>query len=245
MDHIQVPQVWMRNFKHKTTEGYKVYCLSCIDGSITPQKIKELGAEKDYYISDFEHYLDSNWESKFGILNKKILKGIRGDSDRFDINEDECCFIKKFLTLSVGRSKFFKFNLAHKCTNKYPFWGLREIAPLSTMDATPIFNNCNIQFLYNTTDVGFVLPSYTYYYVPQSFRNTGIMVLSDKIAIRFVQKEHSEEFNDIVNCSVININDEENIKNYNYCAMVTEIATNNDFIISKNSKELYMLKNGD
>ena len=242
-DHIQIPQVWMRNFMHKSSEGEKVYCYLCQIGTISEEKISDLGAEDNYYIPDFEKYLSKNWEMKFGEINKKIRKGIKTGVFRFELTENECDFLKRFLTLSIGRSKTFQVNLLQQHNSIFPFIGIREIAPLSVVSEKPMFNDYNIQFLFNRTNVGFVLPSYSYYYIHQQNFDSPIMVLTDKIAIRFVKKEKSIDFNKMVNCSVLMLDNEENIKNYNYYAAIAELGTNNDFIISKNKKDLEILIN--
>ena len=243
-DHIQVPQAWMKNFMHKTEDGEKVFYLSCKDGKIDEEKIKKLGAEENYYVPDFEKYLGSRWETKFGELSKKIRKNIKETSERIGLSTEEYFFLKRFLTLSIGRSKTFKKEVLKRSDNRFTFIGINEIVPLSVLEEEPIFNDYNVQFLYNRTKIGFVLPSYTYYYIGQAFGISPIMVLTDKIAVRFLKKEENNEFNAIVNGSILHIDDEENIKNYNYYALITEINTNNDFLIAKSENELNVLKNG-
>lgn len=242
-DHIQVPQVWMKNFKNKTPEGDCVFCFNMKTGEIANVKIRTLGTGLNYYIKDFESYLGTYWESPFGRLNKKLIKGINLNYESIDvkITDEEINFLKKFLNLSIGRSKEIQNRILTQTNFKF---GIREIAPLSLVNTDPLFNDYNLQFLYNNTNIGFVLPSFTYYYIPQEQEESPIMILSNKIGIRFLKKTENNEINDFIQRHILIIDNEEDIKNYNYCAMITEMATNNDFIIAKNKKDLEILKDG-
>ena len=99
-----------------------------------------------------------------------------------------------------------------------------------------------MQFLKNTSNYNFVLPSYTIYYVCLKGFTSPIVVLSPKIAIRFIPKVHCAIES---SGAVLEISDDENIKNYNYYAFLCELFTNSDFLLSKTKKELEMLYNGD
>lgn len=256
-DHVQLHQGWMRNFKHKTTDGEQVYCLNVskyIYGDdktiikpfeVKSIKIKRLGASPKYYVEDFEHYLDQRWESKFGDLNKYIFDEFKKNSDYIKLSDDQIEFIKKFMAVNMARSLFMKKEMIKAAKHPYEIIGMRETLPASVIsENSKLFEDKNIQFLRNNTSIGFVLPSMSYYYVVTKSQNTPIIALSDKLAIRFIKKE-DPKVDELARCLVIPIDSEENIKNYNYSALITEINTNQHFIIAKNKRELEILVNGE
>ena len=252
-DHVQLHQGWMRNFKNDVKDGEQVYCLNTSKytygddktilkpfeiGSI---KIKRLGASPNYYVRDFEHYLDKNWESKFGELNKYILQEFKKNNDYIKLTDEQVEFIQKFMALNMGRSLFMKKEMIKQAKNPLELIGMREILPSSIVaENLKLFENKNIQFLKNNTKIGFVLPSMSYYYVLTKYQATPVIVLSDKLAIRFINKE-SPSVDKLARCLVIPIDDEENIKRYNYSALLTEINTNQHFVIAKKQEDLECL----
>ena len=256
-DHIQLHQGWMRNFKNDNKDGEQVYCFNVSNqdfndgnniiskGQIGSFKIKSLGALSNYYDRNFEHYLDSKWESKFGDLNKYIKTELKKNLTKIELSDEQIKFIKKFMALNMSRSLFMQELLIKQAKNPFELIGIREITPLATIDVgIKLFEDKNIQFLRNNTSIGFVLPSMSYYYVLTKYESTPIIVLSDKLAIRFIKKDN-KEFDETVKCLILDIDSEENIKNYNYCAMITELSTNHQFLIAKHKKELECLLYGE
>lgn len=253
-DHIQLPQLWIKAFKNKQKEEgtYQTYYLNISNeekygGNTTLQpstigsiRIDFVGSEKNHYHNGLEKDLSKNWEIKFGKLKTLFAKKIRAGNKIIELSSEEENFLKKFMAISVSRSKFFKNKIEEK---EGKFFATNDIAVLSVaINNLSLFVDYEIQFLKNTTDYNFVLPSYTLYYVCLKNFITPIVVLTPKIAIRFIPK---------VNCSrkhsgiVLEISDVENIKEYNHYALLCELLTNNDFLISKTKKELEILCNGD
>ena len=234
-DHIQIPQTWMRNFNNKSNPlPNSVYCLSLDGSGISCVKIKELGAVENYYIRDFEHYLDINWETKIGEIFKKIRKAAK--QGQFNLLDSEYTFIKRFLAISVSRSKSYRLLSYLKYDGVLPYIGDKEINPLSVAFSNGImFENCDCQFVINRTNVGFILPSYSYYYA--DFGNHNFMpltIVDSKIGIRFVERRKDQT---IVQGSVIEILDDNTVKQFNCCALLVELNTNNDFLIAENIKD--------
>ncbi len=230
-DHIQIPQTWMRNFSKKNNPLPKsVYCLSLQYKVIDCVKIKELGASEHYYIEDFEHYLDVNWETKIGLIFKKIRDEAK--KDKYELNDDELQFIKRFLALSVARSKSYRVLSRLNDKSGLPFIGEAEINPLSVIfSGGMLFKDSKYRFIVNTSNVGFVLPSYSYYYINSENLKCPIMVINSKIAISFVEKDKIE------GGQVWYIRDDVTIKRMNYWALVAERYTNNDFLIAENPSD--------
>ena len=256
-DHIQLHQGWMRNFKNDIRDGEQVYCFNVGNcdicdgkniiesGKIGSIKIKSLGAIDNYYIRDFEHYLDKNWETKFGDIYKIMSSEFKNKKQKINLTPEQILFIKRFMALNLGRSLFLQREFTKTVRYSYELIGMREILPASiAIENLQLFKNKNIQFLKNTTSVGFVLPSISYYYVTTQYERMPIIPLSDKWAIRFI-KRYNNQLDINAQGLVLDINDEENIKNYNYYAMLTERYTNGQFIISKQKKELECLLHGE
>lgn len=251
--HIQLPRFWMKNFRNDIKDGVQVYCFNLSNEALTDGKTtippnsigsintRHLGTITDYYIQDFEHYLDKNWETTFGEIVTNIQQQIRSGLKKLEISSNDVDFIRRFIAVSVGRSVFSKEWILKNDTSPLRFIGINEITPLSIIQENlKLFENYEIQFLYNKTDVGFILPSYSYYYVEIKSGSTPIIPISSKIAIRFIKN-----IDPLFSKVVIELTDEENIKNYNYYAGITEMATNRQFLISSNRKELEILYNGD
>lgn len=252
-DHVQLHQGWMRNFRNEVKDGEQVYCLNTSKytygddktilkpleiGSI---KIKRLGASPNYYVRDFEHYLDKSWESKFGELNKYILHEFKKNSNYINLTDEQIEFLQKFMAVNMGRSLFMKKEMIKQAKEPYELIGIREILPASIIsENSKLFEDKNIQFLRNNTKIGFVLPSMSYYYVLTKYQATPVIPLSNKLAIRFIKKE-DPAVDDMAKCFVIPIDDEENIIRYNYSALLTELNTNQHFVIAKQKEDLECL----
>lgn len=228
-DHIQIPQTWMRNFMNKNNPlPNSVYCLSLPRFIVGCVKIKELGAVDNYYIKDFEHYLDIEWETKIGLIFKNIRLGAK--HGEVSLSSEEIIFIKRFLAVSVARSKSYKQFCRENDKSGLPFIGENEINPLSVIESGGmLFKDCGYQFIINSTAIGFVLPSYSYYYVVSENEHIAVMVISSKIAIFFVER-NSKRLN---SGNLIRISDAIFIKKLNYWALVCERKTNNDFLIAE------------
>lgn len=253
-DHIQLPQFWMKAFKNDKKEGgsCQTYCFNLArktkyDGnnsidfkSIGSIRIDSVGVEENHYHKEVEKILNQNWEIRFCKMKTYIAKQIRSGVKTLELSEEDILFLKEFITLSMSRSKLFKQGI-EKFVGK--FFATNDIAVLSVItEQINLFQDYEIQFLNNTSDYNFILPSYTFYYVPLSRCITRIIVLTPKIAIRFMPKS---ECPPKYSSAVIDISDNENIKKYNCCALECEMFTNQDFIISKTKKELEILCNGE
>lgn len=253
-DHIQLPQLWMKAFKNDKKDGgsNQTYCFNFTKGiktdghnSIDPQsigsiRIDSIGVEENHYHKDVEKYLSANWEIRFGELKTLLAKQIRKGLKHITLDEKDETFLQRFIAISLSRSKFFKSEV-EKIEGK--FFASNDIAVLSVIEEKfKMFEDFEIQFLNNKSKLNFVLPSYTFYYVSLKHCITPIVVLTPKIAIRFIPKKECPK-----TCSgfVIDISDDENIKNYNYSALLCEMYTNQDFVISKTKKVLDYLYNGD
>ncbi|MBQ2711640.1 MAG: hypothetical protein IJF66_06840 [Clostridia bacterium] len=257
-DHIQLHQGWMRNFQNNQGDGKQVYCLNVGCGSISDGKrtiepyeigsikIKSLGAVANYYIKDFERYLDKHWESRFGSLYKDILTKFKSNNSVINLTNDQINFLKRFMAVNMGRSTFLKNEYIKTTSCSYELFGINEILPASTAASNlQLFENAILQFLSNQTSIGFVMPSISYYYVMSAYiETTPIIPLSDKLAIRFIKKTNTD-IDATLGGLIIDINDKETIKSYNYYAMLTEINTNKQFIIAKHMNELECLLRGE
>ena len=234
-DHIQIPQTWMRNFSHKEkNNGDCVHSLFIESGSIRLEKIKQLGAEKDYYIKDFEHHLDVQWETRLGLFFEKIKKQYRNHVD-ITLSDEDTLFLKRFLAISISRSKTYKAINYLVCDKRFPYIGYREIPTLAVEDSNGIlFENCSCRFIFNKSDIGYVLPSYSICYSYCNDTVCPLMIVNDEIAILF------DESGNTKNCSV---DDELTIRKVNKWAYITEYYTNRDFIIARKESDLEILLN--
>lgn len=253
-DHVQLPQFWMKAFKNNRSDGgtYQTYCFNLTEdiktdgnnviasNSIGSIQIDSVGVEDNHYHKKLEKYLSNNWEIKFGNIKTSLAKQIRSGLKNIIITEEDEIFLKKFIAISISRSRTFKKEIERR---EGKFFALNDIAVLSVMsNELKLFENFEIQFLHNTSNTNFVLPSYTIYYVQLRKCTIPIVVLTPKIAIRFISKDKCRK---ICKGVVLNISDEEHIKHYNQYALLCEGYTNKDFIISKTKKELEYLYNGE
>lgn len=231
-DHIQIPQTWMRNFQHRDN-GECVYSLWLNSGNITSEKIKSLGAEKNYYTKDFEHHLDVQWETRLGLFFEKTKKNYRND-EKMELSEDDILFLKRFLAISVSRSKTYQALDCWHSNRKIPYLGYREIPILSVEASNGIlFENYSCRFLFNTSNIGFVLPSYSICYTYHDKIIFPLMIINDKIAILFDKCGKTNSYS---------ISDELLTRDVNRWAFITECYTNHDFIIASKENDLITLR---
>lgn len=248
-DHIQLHQGWMRNFKNGIKQGDQVYCLNVGNNVIRDDKtsinqyeiksvkIRYLGARMNYYVKDFEKYLGEYWETHFGEWVKVIITELRKGQKRITITKEQTDFIKRFMALSIGRSDFMKREIIKQARNLVDLYGINEITPLAIVDSkTKMFEDCNVQFIRNSTTKGFVLPSYTYYYASDGKAVFPVVALNDKYAIKFVKKEIQDS-----DGIVFEVDEPKEIEKYNKWAVFTELKTNSNFIIAKNKEDLELL----
>lgn len=234
-DHIQIPQTWMRNFAHKEKDkGDCVYSFFVESGEIRAEKIKSLGAESNHYIEDFEKHLGEKWETPLGIFCKSLRKSYKNNLEMSLSNEDTL-FLKKFLAISVSRSKTYKAIDYFESDKRFPYIGYREIPTLAVEASNGIlFENYACRLVFNTSNIGFVLPSYSICYTYHKDTVYPLMIIDNKIAILFDESGNTNNYF---------IDDELLIRNVNKWAYITEYYTNHDFIIASKENDLEILLN--
>lgn len=252
--HVQLNEAWMKNFRNELkNDGYQVYCYNISNQIITDNtnnikpnsigsiKTRKLGAINKYYIKDYENYLGANWEKRFGSISKTIIYKIKRGMNLDEVSKDDIEFIKKFMALSVGRSLFYKQQVLKTDESPFKYIGINEICSASIIQSNQkLFNCLDFQVLNNKSNVGFVLPSCSYYYAPYMDNDfCGIVPLSDRVAICF--KNNGCE---LYSKKVHEICDDAIIRQFNFIAANVEWKTNNQFLIAKNIKDLEYLKNG-
>lgn len=235
--HIQLNQGWMKNFQNQdNTDGKHTFVLDVNDKQIKSLKIGELGQIEDFYVPDVENFYNDKFEERFGRLTKNLRDNIKPTLDKYIITNEDKKFIQSFIAINVSRSP--KTNILAELTSNSP---IKMIIPgvlsLAVYDTNTIyFEGYKIRFIYNNTDTDFVLPSYCHYRVPinNTNKNFAIIPINNKIAIVFDNNE-CEEY------SITTISDNSIIDEYNRFALIVEIATNCDYLISKTEKPLLSL----
>ncbi len=253
-DHVQLHRSWMSRFSHSTKDGDKVYCfnvgqgtiddgvMSVAHGEINCVKIKKLGTLPNYYNSDFEKYLSRFWETKFGELLKHITTENDKGNAYIHMDDSNIDFLKEFIAICISRSKFIN-DETEKILSPLGVKIEREIFIGAVASSKQkMFSNATPIFLRNETTIGFVLPSICYYYVAFANVRYPVVVINDKLAICFIEGIIIDKNNPI---NVISIDDEENIKQYNHCALLVEVHTNNQYLIAKNITDLEQLGDGN
>lgn len=236
--HIQLNQGWMKNFQNKDNlDGKHTFVLDLYDKKIKSLKIGELGQRENFYVPDVENFYNDKFEKRFGILTKQLRDNIKPTSQKYIISDEDKKFIQSFVAINVSRSP--RTNILAELTSKSPIKliipGILSLAVYETN--TIYFKGYKIRFIYNNTDTDFVLPSYCHYRVPiENNKTFAVIPINNKIAIVFDDNE-CEEY------SVTTIIDSSIIDEYNRFALIVEIVTNCDYLISKTEKPLLSLLN--
>lgn len=237
--HIQLNQGWMKNFQNDdNVDGKHTYAFFISSLTIKSIKISDLGAVNNFYVQDIEDYFNTNWEQKFGLICKNIRKNVNIDNDKFIISNEDKIFLQKFIAINVSRS--LNVNMLAEINSNSPLKGIIPgVLPLAVAKEKEMyFKNYKIRFIYNDSNIGFVLPSYCHYRFPvnKTNKNYAVMPINDKVAVVF-DDNSCEEF------SITKINDDSEIIEYNYFALLVEMFTNCQFLISKTEKPLNILRN--
>lgn len=227
--HVQLNQAWMNFFQNAKKDGKQTYCMSLPSLEITSQKTRDLDTIDDFYVQDIEEFYNK-YEMSFGEVLHKIHKGINSSTTSFYLSQEEKNFIQRFMAINVSRSLTVNSVIDSTPDLSAPP-GVFSVAVHN--GESKYFEEYKLRFIFNSSQIGFVLPSFCYY---RTSKNVAVVPVSNKVAIVF-------DKNDCVEYSVINISDEDVITNeYNYCAYVVEAGTNCQFLIAKTSKTLLALK---
>ena len=243
--HIQLPNCILQYFRDQADPEKKVWYLWLSDNSIKRASARKLGTSKGYYSQEMESHLNAHIESPAAELFTKIRRFCEDDkSENITLSgADEIVFkvfLKNLLSRgSVARDSFLKTSLtAQLCSeqnnNDMRVWFGTGI--LSSID--DILADMRMIILINRSKCNLVAPRNFFYIVPYDNVYCIMAPISPNIALALLPRERFGDFKHNNTYICPEINDEQQIRDFNIYALKYEYAYNKEFIASCSRQEV-------
>lgn len=250
--HIQLPKGQMKPFSSSDT-GRTVFKLDIQSKKINVSRIKSIDTELGYYSDSNEMAMNIEYESRFFYLRQRVVDLFNGKCDIVDFDDNDRKTIINYVNLAIVRSRstLDSINIKSVWAQIHGGFSHNEVlnAKLNGILKTDFYVDYAFIVVKNNSDLNFVLPSNSYYFTTNIFKQHLIgeflifIPITPLLAFVMIPFKDNKKFLKSHENGYFPISDNIVIERLNICALETELFFDRKFIISKTKDELEMLVN--
>lgn len=243
--HIQMPKLLLKNFQNR----YNHLCYYDVSKQLigTKGSAKSINTEYGYYSENTEKYLEQQIETPFSNILKYLDEIGVADKKIVPVRTNITEVIFDFMYSLVARSPSFHemINESDSFLSQLPKEEKRDYiikTGINTSRENSIFSEYIVTFMFNKTDVPFVLSMNGIYNYILNGNNVVNLPITPKIAICLIHKNYASRIiNDDGSISMFEITNPKDIMTMNRRAFSFQVIHGWGYIVCPEKTELERL----
>lgn len=194
--HIVIPQSFLKSFGYKTQNGFFVDYMDTVTSEIKSEKTNKFGTKYGYYIKIIEDRISDEYESKIGLINKKLDLLYKGNLITLDVKEEK--IIMDFFDITLYRNPksledFNKYSVTSILVGGYDQNFLLDMIMSKKFPHT--FKDLCINFIINKTTRNFIINESMISSIKVDNNNEVIILpINHKVCIALMTKEYMKKY---------------------------------------------------